>query len=248
MVPSMMEELLFDDILYGQRAREEHRRFQQVLGYVADEVLDARRCSRRSCRCRSCATRSSRTWDAALAWGPDMDYRLADLAPEALASALIVGIEKPAQEIAQSTSELYWLPPIPNYFFQRDPLAVVGDRAIRGSMATPARAREPLLSGYIFEHHPRFAREGRFLLVQRVLRRLRPADLLRADAADARGRRHPGLARGSPRDRLLGADGEDDHRASGRSAQEPQVPRQADLRRRDPSRARPSCTWTRSSR
>ena len=36
----MMEELLFDDILYGSRAREEHRRFQQVLGFVADEVLD----------------------------------------------------------------------------------------------------------------------------------------------------------------------------------------------------------------
>src|SRR5713101_2585438 len=41
MVPAMLEELLFDDILFGARAREEHRRFQQVLGYVADEVLDA---------------------------------------------------------------------------------------------------------------------------------------------------------------------------------------------------------------
>ena len=40
MVPAMMEELLFDDILYGSRAREEHRRFQQVLSFVADEVLD----------------------------------------------------------------------------------------------------------------------------------------------------------------------------------------------------------------
>jgi hypothetical protein len=33
---------LFDDILYGNRAREEHRRFQQVLGFVADEVLESR--------------------------------------------------------------------------------------------------------------------------------------------------------------------------------------------------------------
>src|SRR5258706_15509595 len=31
MVPSMMDELLFDDILYGDGAREEHRRFQQIL-------------------------------------------------------------------------------------------------------------------------------------------------------------------------------------------------------------------------
>ena len=160
MVPSMMEELLFDDILYGQRAREEHRRFQQVLGYVADEVLEAQTLLEEVLSVPGLRNAIIEDLGRTFAWGPDMDYRLADLAPDALASALVVGIEKPAQEIAQSTSELYWLPPIPNYFFQRDPLAVVGDRAIRGSMATPARAREPLLSGYIVEHHPRFAKEG----------------------------------------------------------------------------------------
>jgi arginine deiminase len=31
MVPSMMQDLLFDDILHGARAREEHRRFQHDL-------------------------------------------------------------------------------------------------------------------------------------------------------------------------------------------------------------------------
>src|SRR5215470_762294 len=40
MVPPMMNQLLFDDILYGQVAREEHRRFQQIIRYVASEVLD----------------------------------------------------------------------------------------------------------------------------------------------------------------------------------------------------------------
>src|SRR5512132_2521444 len=40
MVPPMMKQLLFDDILYGQVAREEHRRFQQLIRFVADEVLD----------------------------------------------------------------------------------------------------------------------------------------------------------------------------------------------------------------
>src|SRR5262249_11645066 len=94
-----------------------------------------------------------------LGWGPDMDYRLRELPPDVLAQTLIAGIEKPAAEAAQSTSDLYWLPPIPNYFFQRDPLVVVADRAILGAMATPARLREPLLSGYVFDRHPRFARE-----------------------------------------------------------------------------------------
>src|SRR6185436_8874813 len=40
MVPSMMQNLLFDDILFGAKAREEHRRFQQILKFVAEEVLE----------------------------------------------------------------------------------------------------------------------------------------------------------------------------------------------------------------
>jgi arginine deiminase len=160
MVPAMMEELLFDDILYGQRAREEHRRFQQVLGYIADEVLEVQTLLAEVLAVPDQRNAIIGELGRTLGWGPDMDYRLADMSAESLAAALVTGIEKPAQEIAQSTSELYWLPPIPNYFFQRDPLVVVGDRAIRGSMATAARAREPLLSGFVFQYHPRLAREG----------------------------------------------------------------------------------------
>jgi len=40
MVPDMMEHLLFDDILYGDLARQEHGVFRKVLARVADEVLD----------------------------------------------------------------------------------------------------------------------------------------------------------------------------------------------------------------
>jgi arginine deiminase len=162
MVPSMMEELLFDDILWGQRAREEHRRFRQVLGFVAEEVLDVQDLLEEILEAPSVRDAVLEDLGRSLGWGPDMDYRLRDLPPDQLALALIAGIEKPAAEIAQSTSELYWLPPIPNYFFQRDPLVIVGDRVVQGAMATPARLRESLLSGYVFEHHPRFAREDVF--------------------------------------------------------------------------------------
>src|SRR5205807_892049 len=40
MTPPMMTQLLFDDILYGQVAREEHRRFQQIIRFIGAEVLD----------------------------------------------------------------------------------------------------------------------------------------------------------------------------------------------------------------
>jgi arginine deiminase len=157
MVPSMMEELLFDDILYGNRAREEHRRFQQVLGYVADEVLEIQDLLEEVLQVPEQRGAVLDDLGKTLGWGPDMDNRLRDLTAEQLAGVLVTGIEKAAPEIASAAAELYALPPIPNYFFQRDPLVVVGERAIRGSMATPARLREPLLSGYVLSLHPRFA-------------------------------------------------------------------------------------------
>src|SRR5258708_33883200 len=39
MIPPMMNQLLFDDILYGQVAREEHRRFQQLIRFIAPEAI-----------------------------------------------------------------------------------------------------------------------------------------------------------------------------------------------------------------
>src|ERR1022692_2322586 len=107
MVPSMMEELLFDDILFGQRAREEHRRFQQVLGFVADEVLDIQTLLEEVLADSAARDRALVDLGNALSWGPDMDYRLRDLPADRLALALIAGLEKPESEIAQSSSDLY---------------------------------------------------------------------------------------------------------------------------------------------
>jgi hypothetical protein len=42
MVPPMMEELLFDDILFGERAREEHGRFRRLMKLLDIDVVEAR--------------------------------------------------------------------------------------------------------------------------------------------------------------------------------------------------------------
>ena len=42
MVPDMMEELLFDDILFGERAREEHRRLRRLLEVLGVEPVEMR--------------------------------------------------------------------------------------------------------------------------------------------------------------------------------------------------------------
>ena len=162
MPPSMMQNLLFDDILFGSKAREEHRRFQRLLKIVADEVLDVQDLleevliddDRRRAVLAELAT--------TLGLSKELVDILAALPPDRLAAALIEGVERPQPTISDSIESLFLLPPVPNYFFQRDPAMVVGDRVIRGSMATPARLREPLLSGFVFERHPRFARPDVF--------------------------------------------------------------------------------------
>ncbi len=157
MTPGMMQDLLFDDILHGARAREEHRRLQQVLRLFA-EVLEVQDLLE---EVLADPGRRSAVLDGlsgTLRLSPAVLERLGALDAEKLAAALIEGLEQPHPEITGSIDSLFLLPPVPNYFFQRDPVIPVGDRLVRGSMATPARLREPLVSGAVFEHHPRFAR------------------------------------------------------------------------------------------
>ncbi len=162
MTPAMMQDLLFDDILHGARAREEHGRFRQVLRLFA-EVLEVRDLLEEVLADADRRVHVLAELDATLRLGPDVLERLAPLDAAGLASALVEGIEQPRPEITGSIDSLFLLPPIPNYYFQRDPVIPVGDRLVRGSMATPARLREPLVSGAVFEHHPRFARpDGAF--------------------------------------------------------------------------------------
>lgn len=192
MVPPMMNQLLFDDILFGQVAREEHRRFQQLIRYVADEVLDlqdlleevlqnedAKKHIVRDLAQRNGLSRRLRSW-------------LLDQAPGALAEVLITGI---ARETKSGSLPEFDLFPIPNLFFMRDPQIVLGDRVVVSSMATQARRREALLSKYVFENHPRFTAETPFWV-----------DFMESEPERPMGRRTPTLEGGDvlvPRRDLL---------------------------------------------
>jgi arginine deiminase len=153
MVPSMMEQLLFDDILYGQLAREEHRRFQQIIRFVADEVHDTQDLLEeaiedddiRGTVLRDFAKRH-RLSSSRLEW-------LLEQSPAAAAEVMIGGIVGDESEIGNPEFELT---PVPNLFFTRDPQVVIGDGVAISSMATEARGREPLLARYVFQYHPAF--------------------------------------------------------------------------------------------
>lgn len=153
MVPAMMERLLFDDILFSERARHEHDGFRDVLRAAGVETLDpeellAETLADDAVRTRLLARMEKRRT-------PDDVLRELDaMEPAAMATALITGIRaaEPAHDRLQGS--FYRLPPVPNYFFQRDPQVVAGDRMVMSSMATAARDREPLLALTVFESHP----------------------------------------------------------------------------------------------
>jgi arginine deiminase len=161
MVPPMMAQLLFDDILYGQEAREEHRRFQQLIRFIADDVVDLRDLLEEVLEDEDVKERILRDLAKRKHIGRKLVSALLEERPAALAEVLIAGISRDTEP-----GELprFDLNPIPNLFFMRDPQIVIGDRVVVSAMATQARRRESLLSKYVFENHPGFNRDKIFWL------------------------------------------------------------------------------------
>src|SRR5256885_7594621 len=157
MVPPMMTQLLFDDILYGQVAREEHRRFQQLIRFIADDIFDTQDLleevleddETKELIVRDLAKRNGFT--------RRLTHWLREQTAGVLAEVLIGGLpsEKGGGELPKF--ELY---PVPNYFFVRDPQVIIGDGVVICGMATQARRRESLLSQYVFRYHPLFRDSG----------------------------------------------------------------------------------------
>src|SRR5919206_4647334 len=136
MVPPMMTQLLFDDILYGQVAREEHRRFQQLIRFIADDVFDTQDLleevleddEKKDEIVRDLAKRNGFT--------RRLTHWLREQKAGALAEVLIGGLpsEKGGGELPK-----FELNPVPNFFFARDPQVVLGDGFVICGMATQAR-------------------------------------------------------------------------------------------------------------
>ncbi len=153
LVPPMMSELLFDDILFGERARGEHRRFRRLLRLLDIEVLESL-----ELLSETVADPVARDW----LWQvllPELPPRLRDLGglvdPEAVAATLVAGLVRAPDTWGGDPVDLFELAPLPNWCFQRDPQVVLGDGVVFGAMATRARWREGLLARSIFRFHPR---------------------------------------------------------------------------------------------
>ncbi|MEW2611177.1 arginine deiminase [Streptomyces sp. NPDC047880] len=169
LTPRNVDALLFDDILWAKRAREEHDAFAQALRdqgvrvhYFADllaEVLDVA---------------EARTWlleriitpgAVGPALAEPIRHLCADLDGETLAGYLIGGLLKDDLPLTTANS-LFWsalgeedfaLTPLPNHLFPRDNSCWIYDRLSVNPMAKRARRRESLHAAAVYRFHPLFA-------------------------------------------------------------------------------------------
>lgn len=155
MVPNMMEQLLFDDILFGDHAREEHGVFTEVLKKLGVEVLDVQDLLEETLQIEL-----ARRWllqpMLEVTSRPVTERLLAAPAAD-LASMLAHGVRVNPDNVWLESEELFEVPPLPNWCFQRDPQAIIGEQVIISAMATPARWREAVIAGTLFRFHPRLS-------------------------------------------------------------------------------------------
>jgi arginine deiminase len=169
LTPGNVGELLFDDVLWAGRAREEHDAFAEALrgrgvqvhyfGQLLAEALEVPE-GRAFVLDRICVPEML---------GPDLAGPVRrlfdDLDGSALADSLVGGVLKadlhPARPAGPTWEVLhaddFVLPPLPNHLFQRDNSCWLYHGVSVNPMAKPARQRESLHSRAIYRYHPLFA-------------------------------------------------------------------------------------------
>jgi arginine deiminase len=174
LTPRNAADLLFDDVLWGRRAKEEHDAFAGLLAdrgvtvhYFADllaQTLDIPE-GRAFILDRVCTPR---------VLGPGLVEPVRELFDEMegshLAEYLIGGVLKADVKADKKTEahSLTWetksaddfvLPPLPNHLYQRDASCWVYQGVSVNPMAKAARRRETLHSRAIYRYHPLFAHQ-----------------------------------------------------------------------------------------
>ena len=174
LTPDTRAELLFDEVLWRDRAEAQHREFARLLADQGVEVLGLR--ALLADLVRDAGLREhllGRALDPAVLGDiavQDLRGGLADLPAEELVDVLIggitvgelraLGVDPRSIALQRVGEEHLVLDPLPNHLFTRDPSAFIGDDVAVSAMRHPARRRESLHLEMIYRHHPRFAGPG----------------------------------------------------------------------------------------
>lgn len=168
LTPPNMNRLLFDEIPDSYVAAREHDMFADVLRGVGAEVVYV------SDLLADVLTDMS-VRDAFLLeflreaniyrthWNDIHEYLFSMEDPEKLVSIVIAGLRREEVSFNHEYLDLLdhkktlWFDPIPNLYYTRDPMTVIGNGITVNCMWTETRNRETLIMKYITMYHPYFA-------------------------------------------------------------------------------------------
>lgn len=169
LTPEYLERLLFDDIPFLPAVQKEHDQFAETLKKQGVEVLYLEKLT-------------AEALDDALVLEQFIDELLTEskadingaydrlkeflltFDTDSMVEHVMSGIRKNELEREKKShlQELmedhypFYLDPMPNLYFTRDPAAAIGSGLTINKMKEPARRRESLFMRYIINHHPRF--------------------------------------------------------------------------------------------
>ncbi len=178
LTPANCADLLFDDVLWVERAQLEHDQFVALMRargvevfYVLDLLIDTLQASQEAKRLliEQVATEYTVGWSLV----DEIRQFLWGLSPEFLAKHLIGGLTAGESGIdwkkfgkislhAAALDEMntFLLPPLPNTLFTRDSSCWIHDGVSVNPMYWPARRRESLNLYAIYHYHPMFKDAG----------------------------------------------------------------------------------------
>lgn len=172
LTPGNCEALLFDDVIWVDKAIEDHQAFVRVMREHDVEVLDFQHML-----AEVCLDANVRDWildrritDEEVGTGMQRELRLwlESMPAQRLADALIGGIAK--SELPFDARGLFGgylersefvIQPLPNLIFQRDPSSWIYGGVTLNPMFWPARRKETLLLAAVYKFHRRFAEKAR---------------------------------------------------------------------------------------
>ena len=169
--PTNCHELLFDDVIWVRRARQEFDAFVDVMRSEGVEVLLFHELLTETLRDAEARewilSRRLRPEEVTALFSDELQAWMTALPAEELATSLTGGVtvgELPADirtVVGRAMRDTdFVLPPLPNQLFTRDPSAWIYGGVSLNNMYWPARQRETLNLEAVYRFHPRFASAG----------------------------------------------------------------------------------------
>lgn len=168
LVPEYLEELLFEEIPYLHKIQEEHDIFAKALTDIGAEVLYVEKLIAEALATDDLKEKFlyAILEQSNFLYGYTLDKveeYLINLPTEEMVTKIMAGVRKDEVKISEKNSLLalamhrpFYVSPMPNLYFTRDPAAAIGNGVAINKMRESARRRESLFMRFIINHHDRF--------------------------------------------------------------------------------------------